>query len=223
MPRAAALVLLATVAGCSGGPPPGPAPAPGQGPPPATFQALGQDPARCRAALERMGVRATILPAKAGPAGCGYPWAVQRACVPAGHPRWLGETPATSCAVAAALTGWERDVLQPAARRHLGAPVSAIRHFGSYGCRPINNRPGAQLSEHARANAIDIAAFQLASGRIVSVKEGWNGRAEERAFLREIRNGACRSFGTVLSPDYDAPHADHLHFDQAARATPFCR
>jgi hypothetical protein len=169
-----------------------------------------------------MGVRATFQPPKAGPGGCGYSWAVQRAAAPPGHPRWLAELPATSCAVAAALTHWERDVLQPAARRHFGETVAAIRHFGSYGCRPRNNRPGAPLSEHARANAIDIAGFQLASGRMVMVKDGWTGKAQERSFLREARTGACRGFGTVLSPDYDALHADHLHFDQMARATPFC-
>ncbi|MFN7400313.1 MAG: extensin family protein [Sandaracinobacter sp.] len=221
--RATALFLMVAVAGCGGNPAPGPVPAPGNGPQPGAFVALNQDPAKCSAVLERMGVRATFLPAKAGPAGCGYPWAVQRTAVPQGHPRWLGETPATSCAVAAALTQWERDVLQPAARRHLGVPVTGIRHYGSYGCRPRNNRPGAELSEHARANAIDIAGFQLASGRTVTVKEGWAGKTEERAFLRDLRNGACRRFGTVLSPDYDLAHADHLHVDQIARTTPFCR
>jgi hypothetical protein len=219
-----AVLLLATLAGCGGSAPsPGPPPAPGRGPGPQAFVALDRDPAQCRAALERMEVRATVLPPRTGPAGCGYPWAVRRATVPSGHPPWLPEPPATSCAVAAALTQWEHEVLQPAARRHLGEPVTAIRHFGSYGCRPINNRPGAPPSEHGRANAIDIAGFQLASGRMVTVKDGWNGRRNDQAFLRELRTGACRSFGTVLSPDYDAAHADHLHFDQMARPQPFCR
>jgi len=26
-------------------------------------------------------------------------------------------------------------------------------------------------------------------------------------------------FGTVLSPDYNPAHADHLHFDQASRGS----
>ena len=37
------------------------------------------------------------------------------------------------------------------------------------------------------------------------------------AFLREVRDGACDLFATVLSPDYNAAHADHFHLDQAAR------
>jgi hypothetical protein len=122
-----------------------------------------------------------------------------------------------------ALTLWERDVLAPAARRHLGEPVTGIRHFGSYGCRTIGNRQGGRLSEHARANAIDIAGFQLASGRMVTVKADWAGAPRDRAFLRELRSGACTRFGTVLSPDADSAHADHLHFDQMQRPQPFCR
>ena len=216
------LLLAAALAAC-GRPAPAPVPPPGRAPALKAFTDLNRDPAQCRAALERTGIRPTILPGRAGPGGCGYGWAVSRQPAPPGNPRWLPDQPATSCAVAAALTLWERDVLQPAARRHLGEPVAAIRHFGGYGCRPISNRPGAQLSEHARANAIDIAGFRLVSGREINLLKDWNGNAAQRAFLREIRTGACRYFGTTLSPDYDAPHADHLHFDQAARTQPFCR
>jgi hypothetical protein len=32
-----------------------------------------------------------------------------------------------------------------------------------------------------------------------------------------VRNGACQLFATVLSPDYNEAHRDHLHFDQAER------
>ena len=39
----------------------------------------------------------------------------------------------------------------------------------------------------------------------------------EATFLREVRTGACDLFATVLSPDYNAAHRDHLHFDQADR------
>jgi hypothetical protein len=43
----------------------------------------------------------------------------------------------------------------------------------------------------------------------------------EARFLRRIRDDACRIFGTVLSPDYNAVHADHLHLE--ATDTRFCR
>ena len=57
----------------------------------------------------------------------------------------------------------------------------------------------------------------LEDGRRVSVLRDWKGDDEKAAFLRRARDEACSVFGTVLSPDYNAAHADHLHLDQAAR------
>jgi hypothetical protein len=57
----------------------------------------------------------------------------------------------------------------------------------------------------------------LADGRRIGVAQDWTGGDEEAVFLRRARDEACEVFGTVLSPDYNAAHADHLHFDQAAR------
>jgi hypothetical protein len=122
-----------------------------------------------------------------------------------------------SCPAAAALALWEWHVVQPAAQRHLGQRVVAVEHIGTYRCRRVNGRAEGDWSEHATANAIDVAAFRLADGRRVSVLTGWPGGGAEAAFLREVRDGACRLFATVLSPDYNAAHRDHLHLDQAAR------
>ena len=70
---------------------------------------------------------------------------------------------------------------------------------------------------------IDIAGFVLEDGRRISVLRDWNDDEEERRFLRVVRDGACGVFATVLSPDYNAAHADHFHFDQAARWSGVCR
>ena len=79
-------------------------------------------------------------------------------------------------------------------------------------------------SEHATGNAVDIAAFVLADGTRVSVLSDWNGKAPDRVlFLRRVRDGACRAFSTVLSPEYNAAHRDHLHFDMAGRWGGVCR
>ena len=141
------------------------------------------------------------------------------ASAPAARAR-IGWRPAdlgTSCPVAAALALWEWHVVQPAARRHLGAQVAAIDHFGSYSCRRLYGRDEGAWSEHAGANAIDIAGFVLADGRRVRVVADWTGDDAEARFLREVRDGACRLFATVLSPDYNEAHRDHLHLDQADR------
>jgi hypothetical protein len=122
---------------------------------------------------------------------------------------------ASSCAVAAALTLWERDVVAPAARRHLGQDVARIELAApSYQCRRIAGRADRRLSEHASANAVDIGGFTLANGSVLNVEQAWTGgSAREKAFLREVRDGACSHFAAVLSPDYNQAHRDHFHFD----------
>jgi hypothetical protein len=119
------------------------------------------------------------------------------------------------CPMVHAIEYWTNRVVKPAARRHLGADVVAVKVAASYACRPINHVSGAFLSEHGHANALDVAGFGLADGRIVRVKSWWSGSAAERSFLREVRLGSCTVFTTVLGPGYDALHADHLHLDLA--------
>lgn len=122
-----------------------------------------------------------------------------------------------ACPVAAALSVWEWQVVQPAAQRHFGSRVTAIDHFGSYSCRRIYGRDAGTWSEHATADAVDIAGFRLADGRRITVVGDWTGSGDKAAFLREVRDGACRLFATTPSPDYNAAHRDHLHLDQADR------
>lgn len=123
----------------------------------------------------------------------------------------------TACPVAAALAIWEREIVQPAALRHLGQRVTLIRHLQSYSCRRMYGRADAAWSEHATADAVDIAGFTLADGRRVMILDDWYRDPVDAAFLREVRDGACRLFATVLSPEYNRAHRDHLHLDQAAR------
>jgi hypothetical protein len=123
----------------------------------------------------------------------------------------------TSCPVAAALHLWEREVLQLAALRHFGSAVTLIDHFGSFSCRRISGSSEGPFSEHATADAVDIAGFRLADGTRISVRRDWDGEGPKAEFLNEVRDGACKLFATVLSPDYNAAHADHLHLDVAAR------
>lgn len=136
------------------------------------------------------------------------------------HARSVSYSPAglvTSCPVAAALALWERDILQPAARRHFGSTVARIDHAGSFSCRRLYGRAEGQFSEHATADAVDVLGFRLADGHRISVLRDWRGSRADAAFLRDVRDGACDLFSTVLSPDYNSAHADHFHFDLAER------
>lgn len=117
----------------------------------------------------------------------------------------------TRCAMAARLYQWERHALQPLARQMLGQGVREILHFGSYSCRAI--RGGTGLSEHATANAFDIAGFRLADGSTISVLKDWPGSGVKARFLRNVRSDLCSWFNVVLSPDYNADHANHFHVD----------
>jgi hypothetical protein len=83
----------------------------------------------------------------------------------------------------------------------------------------MNGNPHAHISEHAFGNALDIAAFTLADGRRVTVKDGWRGMPEEQGFLRDIQAGACAHFTTVLAPGSNVYHYDHIHVDLMRRAS----
>lgn len=179
--------------------------------------ALAGEGETCRALMRRAGIRFTALPRRDAPGRCGYDDAVRfnrgGAIAIAYRPSDLG----ASCPVAAGLALWEWHVVQPAALRNFGVGVAGIEHFGSYSCRRLYGRSQGAWSEHATANAVDIAAFRLADGRRISVAAHWRDEGAKGRFLHDVRDGACRLFATTLSPDYNEAHRDHLHLDQARR------
>jgi len=180
--------------------------------------ALTGEASQCRILLKEAGVRFTPLPARIQ-GQCGYRDGVR---LLKGGPlplRWEPSNLGVACPVAAALFLWNRDVVQPAAARHLRAAIVRIETLGSYSCRRIYGRPSGAWSEHATADAIDIAGFSLAGGSHVRIRNDWSGGGRKAAFLRDVRDGACKLFATVLSPDYNRAHANHLHLDQAERGT----
>ncbi len=180
--------------------------------------ALGEDPARCEALLDALGSPPRIAPPRRpADAACGYDRAIELRAGGGDALRYAPSGVTTACPVAAALALWERDVIQPAALRHLGERIVRVDHYGSYSCRRLYGRGAGGYSEHATANAFDISGFGLASGRRISVARDWADGGRDAAFLRAVRDGACDLFATVLSPDYNSAHADHLHLDQAMR------
>lgn len=118
-----------------------------------------------------------------------------------------------SCRLAVAYALFDVHTLQPAAQAVFGQKVARIDHLGSFACRNVYNRSEGRLSQHATANALDIAGFRLADGRRISVLADWNDAGDKGRFLRQVRDGACRNFNTVLGPDYNAAHRNHFHLD----------
>ncbi len=127
------------------------------------------------------------------------------------------------CPLAVRYVIWDRQVLRPATEEIYGSRPVAVNNFGTYACRRIygSTEVSDRPSEHARANALDVASVTLADGRTVSVESDWDGQgpagSEGSRLLKRLREGACRVFSTVLSPDYNEAHRDHLHLDGAPR------
>ena len=123
--------------------------------------------------------------------------------------------PATiNCDAAAALATWIEDGLQPA----YGNQVVQLNVAASYVCRTRNNVPGARVSEHGAGNAIDISAFVLASGKVVTVASNFGKQ------MRRAHKAACGPFRTTLGPGSDGYHEDHIHFDVSRRSgSAYCR
>lgn len=174
------------------------------------LQRTASDPALCSAALADSTLKHTAVPDNQMGDGCG--WA---AAVRVDDARFAPAFTLT-CSAALSLAMWERHALQPAAQARFGQPVARIDHFGSYACRNVRGAggEGERRSQHASGNAFDVAGFRLGNGRRIGLVNGWDGEAAEAAFLREVRDGACRFFKGTLGPDYNAAHRDHFHLDQ---------
>ena len=172
----------------------------------------------CHADLRREELGFRVLPDRSFANGCSALGAVQLTEI--GTP--VANLGAMTCPAARQFARWTREAVQPAAAQWLGSPVSRIESMGTYACRPVNGQAGAKLSEHGRANAVDIGAFLLEDGRRITVEAGWNGEDERvRRFLRAVHQAGCRRFGVTLGPDANLYHRDHLHFDMGPG--PYCR
>lgn len=118
-----------------------------------------------------------------------------------------------TCGLMAGLLIWERHSLLPRSEEILGSKVTRVRTFGTYSCRNVNHAAGGRRSEHASANAIDIAGFDLADGRRISVASDWGEDTDKGRFLVAVHDDGCRIFNVVLGPRFNKLHANHFHFD----------
>ena len=128
-----------------------------------------------------------------------------------------------SCAMARSVERFETQVVQPAAQKYLGQKVARLHHMGTYACRTRRTETttasagsgvaGGRLSEHAKGQAIDVGAFELADGQVISVKKDWQGAGKKSAFLQEVAQRSCDYFNVVLTPNHNRLHNDHLHLD----------
>lgn len=176
---------------------------------------------RCLADLGASGARFNPVPDTYAAPGCNKLGAVQLMALAGDRaPLSIANIGPVQCEVAKAFGDWARFGVDRAARQILGSPVAKIETMGSYACRNIAGTE--RRSAHARAEAIDVSAFVLADGRRIVVKRDWEGSdAASREFLRVVHKSACKRFGTVLGPQYNAAHQDHFHLEGVGAK--FCR
>lgn len=115
-----------------------------------------------------------------------------------------------SCPLALSSALFVSQQARPLTKRFTGSELTRIEHLGSFACRNIYHRPDARRSEHATAEALDIAAFRLANGERVTVLNGWKS-AKMQPWLKALLAASCGYYGNGLGPEYNAAHASHFH------------
>jgi hypothetical protein len=182
----------------------------------AVTAAVPAEPSACQLRLRPEFAQFEPLAPITGPGACGGSDVVRLDAVVLPNRTRVALTPPAilRCEMAEIVVHWVRDAVAPATIK-LGAPLSAIDNFASYECRGRNRIDGAKLSEHGRANALDIRSLRLADGRAigltdVNVAKDWR---------EGLRASTCARFSTVLGPGSDGYHETHVHIDLAERAS----
>ena len=171
-------------------------------------------PSACRLALTEAIAVAPSIPDIHGAGGCGGEDLVQLEAIVLPDRRQIAVKPAAilRCPMASAIAAWVRADIAPLAK-NLGSSVANIDNFDSFECRSRNRIAGARLSEHGRANALDVRFFKLADGRTVSPTD----RSVTRDLRETVLRSVCARFSTVLGPGSDGYHEDHIHLDLMER------
>jgi len=178
-----------------------------------TAAAAAATPSACQIGLGKV-AEFKPLPVLVGAGECGATDAVLMASVILpDQSKVVVSPPATlRCPMAEQLAEWVREDVAPSMKK-FGPLLRVLDNFDSYSCRGRNNVRAAQLSEHGKANAIDVRDFGLADGR----EFGLTDVHVDKDWRDAIRLSACARFSTVLGPGSDGYHEEHIHLDLAER------
>lgn len=188
---------------------------------PASLVAAGR--AECHKLLDGLDIAYSPLDPLGEEGGCGAPAPILVTKVSGIK---LSPPATLTCNMAAALHEWLTEDVKPAARLRLSTEVTEIRTATSYACRRRNNASSGKMSEHSKANALDMSGFTFAKTSDVAVggQGNWGQSivgpvklSSGGSFLGDIRLKACTHFTTVLGPGSDPYHGDHFHVDWLQR------
>ncbi len=170
-------------------------------------------PSACQLRLAKVAVFQP-LGTLVGPGDCGAPDAVELQAVVLPDQAKVAVTPPATlrCPMAEQMADWVREDVAPALTES-GPPLRVLDNFDSYECRGRNRVRAAQLSEHGRADALDVRGFRLADGHEINLTDV----GVSKDLRQKIRASACARFSTVLGPGSDGYHEEHVHLDLAER------
>jgi hypothetical protein len=96
------------------------------------------------------------------------------------------------------------------------AVCRATLEQASWAYAPIADETTAPGCGYRNAVRIDRMQATVSEPFAASCREALSLAGPEGRFLREVHDGACDFFDTVLGPEYNAAHHDHLHLDRGA-------
>ena len=165
----------------------------------------------CPALLSGLIEGKMLPPLREGACGLQSPLLVQAVNV---NGRKVGFTSpvTTNCQMAATLANWVAQI-SDYTQAIYNEPVTALTTGTSYMCRTRNNQPGADQSEHGFANAVDVVGFVIGEDRRIGLPDNWSDDTSEGRTMRFAHGAACGQFTTVLGPEANPLHRDHLHVD----------
>jgi hypothetical protein len=146
--------------------------------------------ALCKVILQK--IDAVTIPEPAFRQGeCGAPAPVRLLSIGRQPEVSLSPPPVLTCGMVGALHTWLTKDLQPLARKTLGTDVIKIESMSDYSCRNAYGRTKTKLSEHGRANALDIRGFVTARGETAVVLTGWGETKRDIAMREEALKKAA--------------------------------
>ena len=139
--------------------------------------------------------------------------ALDAVLLPDGHRIALSPVSTLRCPMAEGVTHWIRDDVAPTIAA-LAKSLRGVETLDSFDCRPRNGIKDAKISEHGRANALDVRAFKLANGAAIELTDA----GVDTSLREKLRQSACSRFSTVLGNGADAYHDSHIHLDLLERS-----
>jgi hypothetical protein len=124
----------------------------------------------------------------------------------------IAPAPYLQCPMAEQLARWVRDDAAPKVA-DTGVSLRRVETYDDFSCRGRNRKLTGKISEHGKANAIDLRGLTLSDGRFAMLTD----MKVDKPLRAALRESACARFTTVLGPGSDGYHEEHIHLDFAQR------